>query len=95
MRQSGAHDLWDRMWKNDRGDVVIWQTPNAWLIGWAVLTVLSLLVSGRLADILSVAGSGVLIIWSLLEIFKGDSYFRRLLGLVVLIFAVASLLKSL
>jgi hypothetical protein len=88
-------DLWDRIWKDKNGHVVIWRTPNVALSGWAILTVLSLLVSGRTADVLSWIGSVSLIIWSLLEVFKGDNYFRRALGLVVLIFSIASLIKTL
>lgn len=87
--------LWDKTWKDRRGRVVIWQTPNAWLIAWAGLTTLSLTFGGRLADIMSWSGSGALIIWSLLEILKGTNYFRRVLGLLVLAFAVASLLNNL
>lgn len=88
-------NLWDRTFKDERGRFVIWQTPNAFLIAWAVLTIVSLLTSGRLADVFSWIGSAALIAWSLLEIFKGMNYFRRALGLLVLIFALASLIKSL
>jgi hypothetical protein len=86
--------LWDKTWKDRRGKVVIWQTPNIPLIGWAVLTFLSLLFSGRQADIFSWLGSASLIIWSLLEISKGANYFRRALGLLVLVTAVMSLIKN-
>ena len=86
--------LWDRFWKDRRGRVVLWQTPNAFLIAWAALTTVSLLFGGRAADVLAIAGEGALIVWSFLEIFKGVNYFRRTLGLLVLIFAIASLIKS-
>jgi len=92
--QSHQHDLWDKFWKDADGHYVIWQRPNIWLIGWVVLTVISLFFTGRMADILSGIGSAALIVWALLEVFKGDSYFRRLLGIVVLIFAVMALVKS-
>jgi hypothetical protein len=29
--------LWDRIWRDKYGDVVIWQTPNIWLVGWAAI----------------------------------------------------------
>jgi hypothetical protein len=90
----GRRSLWDRTWKDDQGHVVIWQMPNVPLIAWAALTVLSLMVSGRTADVFSWLGSAALITWSLLEIFKGSNYFRRALGLLVLVFSVASLIKS-
>jgi hypothetical protein len=86
--------LWDKTWKDRRGRVVVWQTPNIALIGWVTLTFLSLLIGGRLADIFSWLGSAALIIWSLLEIFKGANYFRQALGLLVLVMAAMSLIKN-
>jgi hypothetical protein len=80
MYQGRQQTLWDRFWKDRYGHYVIWQTPNAFLIGWVLLTIFSLLVSGKLADIFAVLGSVALITWSLLEVFRGDSYFRQLLG---------------
>jgi hypothetical protein len=88
-------DIWDKCWKDRRGHVVLWQTPNIPLIAWAVFTVISLFLSGRVADVFSWLGSAALISWSLLEVFRGVNYFRRALGLLVLIFAVMSLIKSL
>lgn len=91
---SRHQDLWDKTWKDRNGHVVIWQMPNRWLTGWAVLAFTSLLVNGRTADFLSGLASASLVIWALLEVFKGDSYFRRALGAIILVFAVASLIKS-
>jgi hypothetical protein len=87
--------MWDKTWKDRRGKVMMWQTPNAWLISWAGFTVVSLFFNGRVADVFSWAASAALIIWSLLEISSGINYYRRLLGIAVLAYAVASLLKSL
>jgi hypothetical protein len=91
----GQRDLWDKIWKDKRGDVVIWQFPNAALLTWAAATFVSLFFNGTVANVLSWIGSAALIVWSLLEIFKGVNYFRRAFGLVVFIFAIASLIKSL
>ena len=87
-------DIWNKIWRDEHGDVVIWQTPNAFLIGWAVLTVLCIVTSGKLSDYFGWAGDLSLVIWALLEIFKGVNYFRRGLGLVVLVFAIASFIKT-
>jgi len=85
--------LWDRIWKDKHGrHVVIWQWPNAYLWAWLILTVVSLFFNGRTADILSGAGSVVLIVWAVLELTKGVNYFRRALGAVVLVWAVLSLI---
>ncbi len=96
-QQTRKHNrsLWDRTWKDSSGRVVLWQTPNAWLIGWAVLTTISLFFSGRTSDIVSYIASAALIVWSLLEIFRGVNYYRRVLGIAVLAYAIAALLKSL
>lgn len=87
-------DIWDRIWYDKKGNLVVWQRPNVWLIGWAVLTVLSLMFSGRVADIFTWIASAALIIWSLLEVTKGVNWFRRALGAVVLIYAIMTLIKS-
>ena len=92
---SQNRSLWDKTWRDRRGRVIVWQTPNAPLMAWLVLTIFSLLVNGRLANILYWVGSAALITWSLLEIFKGVNYVRRALGLLVLVLAVASLVKGL
>jgi len=92
---NNQRNLWDRCWKDEEGNLAIWQTPNAWLIGWAVLTTVSLFFNGRMADVLSWIASASLIIWCVLEIWKGVNYFRRVLGLAVLIYAVAALIKVL
>jgi hypothetical protein len=87
-------DFWDKLWKDKNGDVVIWQTPNVPLIGWAVLTIICIFTSGKASDIFGALGDASLVIWSLLEIFKGVNYFRRILGVIVLLFAIASFIKT-
>lgn len=80
-----SRSLWDRIWKDKTGRVVIWQTPSPLLIGWAVLTVISLFLHrGPIADGIAWLSIAVLSIWSILEIFKGVNYFRRALGVLVI-----------
>jgi hypothetical protein len=94
--QDRRHGFWDKLWKDKEGRFAVWQMPNIWLIAWAVVTTVSIFLGrGKVSDVFFWVGSGLLVIWSLLEIFKGDCYFRRLLGLIVLAFAVASMLNSL
>lgn len=99
MQQTGRQrvyqdqDLWDKFWKDKHGRVVVWQMPNVFLIGWVVLTLASLFTNGNLATGLWWAALAVLAIWSLLEIFKGVNYLRRLLGLIVLAVIVAAIFK--
>ncbi len=90
-----AQNIWDKTWRDSRGRIVIWQMPNQWLLGWAGMTVLSLLFSGRVADIFSWIASASLITWAFFEISQGVNYFRRIFGLVILVFSIASVIKSL
>jgi hypothetical protein len=87
-------DIWDRIWYDNKGNLVVWQRPNAWLIGWAFFTVLSLLFGGKTADIFTWIASAALIIWSMLELTKGVNWFRRALGALVLVYAILTLIKS-
>lgn len=90
-----TRSLWDRTWKDRNGHLAVWQMPNRWLIGWAVGTTLSLFFGGIIGDLFFWIAAVSLVVWSLLEMFRGASYFRRLLGLVVLAYVIASMLKSL
>ncbi len=101
MKQNDAYSrdkrrsFWDRIWKDRGGKVVIWQTPNVWLITWAMFTCLSLFFTGGAGDVASWIASAALVIWSILEVLMGADYFRRALGLAVLLYAVATAIKSL
>ena len=87
--------LWDKFWKDKRGDVVVWQFPNALLLAWVITTIISLLFNGTISNVFLWIAEASLILWSLLEIFKGVNYFRRLLGLVVLACAIATIIQAL
>jgi hypothetical protein len=82
------------MFKDKQGRVVLYQRPNIWLIAWALLDIVAIFAPGRrISDYAWTAGSVMLIIWALLEVFRGVNYFRRLLGLVVLFITLASIFK--
>jgi hypothetical protein len=85
-----SDSLWDKIWRDRRGHVVVWQTPNASLIGWAVLTMISLFLNGTAANIFVWLGMASIVIWSLLEMTKGVNYFRRILGAVVMLLVILS-----
>ena len=94
-RTTQDRTLWDRIWRDEQGRLAVWQMPNVWLIAWAVCTTLSLFFGGKIGDIFFWVGSALLVIWSLLEIFRGACYFRRLLGLAVLAYSIAAMINSL
>ncbi|HUA13608.1 MAG TPA: hypothetical protein VL989_03855 [Candidatus Sulfotelmatobacter sp.] len=86
-------EIWNKTWRDKHGKVVIWQNPNPFLIAWLVLTIISLLINGTAADICQDIGVVSIAIWSFLELFQGVNYFRRVLGLVVLLSTIATIIN--
>lgn len=81
-----------RIWHDREGRLVIYQRPNVWLIAWAVMDVASIFAPyKKISGITWLLGAVALTVWALLELFKGVNYFRRILGLVVLIVIMVSL----
>lgn len=80
----------DKFFKDDDGQVVLGQKPNPPIILWFVFTVLTHFLHGSAQSICSIIALISLVIWGLLEIFRGATYARRLLGLVVLLVVVIS-----
>lgn len=83
--------LVDKTFRDGDGNIVIAQKPNLPLIVWIVTSLLALIfTSGEINTVLEVLANGSLFTWAWLELFQGVNYFRRTLGLVVLIGLVAS-----
>ena len=81
----------DKIFRNDKGEFVIAQPPNLPLIIWFIASLLKLVFpKGDLYTGLDFLAVGSLTIWSFLEIFQGVNYFRKGLGIVVLIGLIAS-----
>ena len=81
------HSAVSRFFRNpDTGDVVAVQMPNIplWVFLAATATRLLFHPAGTLGTIVSVVGTISLVVWAVLEIIRGDSPFRRVLGAVVL-----------
>ena len=82
------HSALSRFFRNpETGEVVVAQPPNAPLLVWLTATLIRLIFSpaGVLGTVLAVVATVSLVIWSLLEIARGESPFRRVLGGVVLL----------
>jgi hypothetical protein len=71
--------------RDDDGNIVIWQVPNVPLIVAMVSAVLQLLTNGRFSDLAGLIFFGSIFTWAWLEIAYGVSLFRRVLGLLVLV----------
>lgn len=83
--------LFDRTFRDSNGNIVIAQPPNPPLIVWFVASLSQLFfTTGKINLGLDILAVGSLLVWSLLEIFQGVNYFRRGLGLLVLVGLVIS-----
>ncbi len=83
--------LFDKTFRDSNGQIVLAQPPNLPIIVWGVTTLLKLLVTtGEINTVLDLVAFGSLFTWAWEELFQGVNYFRRALGLLVLIGIVAS-----
>jgi len=83
--------LFDRTFRDDQGNIVLAQPPNLPILVWGAASLLQLLItSGKLHTGLVWVAFGALFTWAWLEVFQGVNYFRRALGVVVLIGVITS-----
>ena len=79
----------------DTGRVVVAQVPNLPLWLWIGATAVQGVFRphGPLATVLSVAGTVGLAVWAALELARGDSPFRRVLGGLVLAWMILGVVR--
>jgi hypothetical protein len=83
--------LLNKTFRDSEGNIVIAQPPNLPLLVGITATVLSLMVrSGNIHTGIDAIAFGSLFTWAWQELFEGVNYFRRTLGLLVLIAVIAS-----
>ena len=80
----------------DSGELAIVQRPNVPLAIFLGVTVVRVLLhpGGAAGTAISVIASAALLVWAGLEIARGDSPFRRVLGALVLVVAGVGLLTG-
>ncbi len=83
--QSLKKNLGSHFFKDKNGKIAVAQLPNPPLIAFLVFRFLQMVASGTLQQMASVVAFGSLFTWAWLELFQGENYFRRLLGIVVLV----------
>lgn len=89
--ESTESTLFDRTFRDSEGKIVIAQPPNLPLIVWIVASLLKLIfTTGKIHLGLELVAFGVLFTWAWEELFQGVNYFRRALGLIVLVGLIAS-----
>lgn len=91
--------LFNRTFRDSNGNIVIAQTPNLPLLVGIAATLLELIptsgniLTGNIHTGLDALAFGSLFTWAWQELFEGVNYFRRALGLVVLLGVIASRLQ--
>jgi hypothetical protein len=82
--------LFDKTFRDSDGKIVIAQMPNLPIIAWIAASLLGLIfTTGKINTGLDLVAFGSLFTWAWEELFQGVNYFRRALGLCVLIGVIA------
>ena len=83
--------LFDKIFRDSDGNIVLAQLPNLPIIVWITASLLKLVfTTGEINTGLDALAFGSLFTWAWLELFQGVNYFRRALGLGVLIGVMVS-----
>lgn len=78
--------LWNKLWYDSSGKLSLIELPNIPLLLAGLFWIASLLgAHTKLATTFSNLEFGFLFVWSWLEITTGKSYFRKILGAIVLV----------
>lgn len=88
--EAKATTLFDRTFRDSEGKIVIAQPPNLPLLVGLAATLLELVFPGGKLQIgVDLVAFGALFTWAWQEVFEGVNYFRRSLGLIVLMGMIA------
>lgn len=81
--------------RSDTGELAVVQWPNLPLTTFLAATAVRALAhpEGTAGAVVAVVGAAAILVWSVLEIARGDSPFRRVLGALVLVVTVAGILS--
>ena len=83
--------LFNRTFRDSQGNIVLAQMPNLPILVWLAATLLNLIpTTSDIHTGLDALAFGSLFTWAWLELFQGVNYFRRALGFIVLLGALAS-----
>ncbi len=83
--------MFNQVFRDSEGKVVLGQMPNLPLIVWAGASLLKIIfTTGKISVGLDLLAFGALFTWAWEELFQGVNYFRRALGLIALFGLIAS-----
>ena len=84
-------ELINKTVKDPRGRITLAQSPNLPLLIFLVFSVLAIIFRHSSSTLLfKPLAFGAIFVWSWMEIFSGINYFRRILGIVVLLMSLSS-----
>ncbi|MBW4483340.1 MAG: hypothetical protein KME14_12430 [Tildeniella torsiva UHER 1998/13D] len=84
--EAQAPTLFDRIFRDEEGNIVIGQPPNLLILVAVAATVLQTVLSaGTFQTAADLVAFGAWFAWAWQELFEGVNYFRRALGLVALV----------
>jgi hypothetical protein len=87
-------NLFDRLFRDGTGEIVVAHPPNLPILVWISATLLKLIFkTGQVKVGLDILSFSSLLYWSFLEITQGVTYFRRDLGVIVLIALMISVIE--
>jgi hypothetical protein len=93
---SHAERLCQRLFRDGTGEIIIAQPPNLPILIWGLAMLLKLVFkTGQVKLALDLLSFSSLFYWSFLEITQGVNYFRRDLGVIVLIALIISTIQQL
>ncbi len=88
-------NFFDRFFRDANGEIVIGQMPNLPIIIWIIASLAKVAYpTGKVNLGLDILATSSLFIWSIEELAQGVNYFRRSLGLVVLIWLMATKIQQ-
>lgn len=86
--------VFDKLFRDGSGKIVIAQMPSLPIIIWAVLSLLKIVYkTGKINLGLDILASVSLFVWAVQELFQGVNYFRRGLGAIVSIGLIISKIR--
>ncbi|MCM1982075.1 hypothetical protein [Lyngbya confervoides] len=81
--------LFDTLFRDDQGNIVIGQPPNASLLTWIGASLLQWVFPQEpLHSLMKIVALAAILLWATQELLTGVNYFRRGLGGLVLISVV-------
>lgn len=76
----------EKFWHDKHGQVIIYERPNIPALVWLATFVLTVILPDNTFErYLSALSEIAIIVWAVMEVGWGTNYFRRLLGLCVLL----------